>query len=200
MGKKLMDDTDVNKVLSAALSKVKGIELICRLQDPDHQPLLDKEREAEARSLMGLGKVINTGVIEVLSYDAVFAALTTMDFDWGCQATLVLKKGAEVVGEEVRDKAKIAKLENRQNVWFLHRNFVVYKDRVNFPQDIMKKICHFEIPFLPAKFCILQDDRLEPYCINYAIPSTLCDLYIKSEFFNNRDEQGLGTILVGVKL
>jgi hypothetical protein len=64
----------------------------------------------------------------------------------------------------------------------------------------MEKICHFEIPFLPADFCFLLEDRLKSYCVNFAMPSTLCDLHLKSEFFKNIDEQGLGTILVGAKL
>ena len=82
----------------------------------------------------------------------------------------------------------------------MHKNFVVYKDKISFPQDIMKKTCYFEIPSLPAKFCILDDERLQCRSINYANPSTFCDLYIKSQYFDALDEQGLGTILIGVDL
>jgi hypothetical protein len=148
---------------------------------------------------MGLGKVINTGVREVLDCALIYVALNNMDFDWGCHATLVLKKGQEVVGEEVRDKEVIAKLSNQKNVWFLHQNFVVYKDKISFPQDIMKKICHFEIPYLPAEWCTVEDAKFQCHSIIYANPATPCDIYLKEHYFGGLDERGLGTILVGVK-
>jgi hypothetical protein len=192
-----MDRELISDVIINALKAVKGLKKVSRLRADDYPVILQKEREAEERSLMGLGKVINSGVTEVLKLDLVFAALTTMEFDWGPHATLVLKKGTETVGEEVRDKAILAELSKKKDVWFLHRNFVVYKNKVSFPQDIMKKVCHFEIPFLPAEFCILDDDRFECRSLIFANPSTLCDMYIKEQYFSGVDERGLGTILVG---
>ncbi len=186
--------------MNGALSKVKGLKESCPLLNEDRQQILAKEQEAEERSLMGLGKVINSGVREVLNGDLVYVALTTMDFDWGCKATLILKKDQEVVGEEVRNKARIAELSEKENVWFLHKNFVVYKDKISFPQDIMKKVCYFEIPCLPADFCILDNDDFQCQSIIYSNPSTLCDIYLKEKYFAGIDEKGLGTILVGVTL
>ncbi len=191
-----MEKETVNEAIMEVLGRAKGIRKVCRLRAEDYQVILQKEEEAEKRSLMGLGKVVNTGVREVLNYDFVYAALTTMEFDWGAHATLVLKKGSETVGEEVRDEETICRLSKQKDVWFLHKNFVVYKDKISFPEDIMKKICHFEIPFLPAEFCILEDDRFECRSINYANPSTLCDIYLKEKYFDGIDERGLGTILV----
>jgi hypothetical protein len=121
-----------------------------------------------------------------------------MDFNWGCP-TLVLKKGQEVVGEEVRDEEVIAGLSNQKNVWFMHKNFVVYKDKISFPQDIMKKICQFETPSLPAQWCIVEDEQLQCYPIIYANPSTPSDVFLKNQYFSGLDERGLGTILVGAK-
>lgn len=191
-----MDREIINEVILEALTRANGIKKVCRLRNEDYPVILQKEQEAEERSLMGLGKVLNTGVIKVLQYDFVYAAVTTMEFDWGAHSTLVLKKGHETVGEEVRDEALIAELSKKENVWFLHKNFIVYKDKISFPQDIMKKTCHFEIPCLPAEFCILEDHRFECRSIFYANPSTLCDVYLKEQYFNGIDERGLGTILV----
>lgn len=188
-----------DEVMVASLNRVNGILRVAVLEDDDRQPILEKEREAEERSLMGLGKVVNTGVTEILRLQRVYVALTSMDFEWGCHGTLVLKKGEEIVGEEVRDAAILAELAQNPNVWFLHKNFVIYKDRVSFPGDIMKKVCHFEIPCLPADFCHLETDQLRCQSILFANPSTLCDLYLKSRYFDNIDEKGTGTILVGVK-
>ncbi len=191
-----MEKEIVNEAIMEALGKVSGIQKVCRFRAEDYPVILQKEEDAEKRSLMGLGKVVNTGVRKALNFDFVYVALTTMEFSWGSQATLVLKKGAETVGEEVRDEDTICQLSKQKNVWFLHKNFVVYKDKISFPQDIMKKICHFEIPFLPAEFCILEDDRFQCRSIDYANPSTLCDIYLKEKYFDGIDERGLGTILV----
>ena len=195
-----MDRQKTNDLMTGVLRKVKGLQESCPLRQEDYRPILEKEQEAEERSLMGLGKVINTGVREILNSDFVYVALTTMEFDWGCHATLVLKKDQEVVGEEVRDEAVIAELSEKENVWFLHKNFVVYKDKISFPQDIMKKVCYFEIPCLPADFCFLENDKFQCHSILYANPSALCDLYLKEKYFAGLDQKGLGTILVGVKL
>ena len=195
-----MDRKKTDDLMKGILGKVKGLEDSHPLLDEDRQRILEKEKEAEERSLMGLGKVINTGVREILNCELVYVALTTMDFDWGCHATLVLKKDQEVVGEEVRDEALIAELSEKENVWFLHKNFVVYKDKISFPQDIMKKVCYFEIPCLPADFCLLENDQLQCHSVVYANPSTLCDLYLKEKYFGGLDQKGLGTILVGVIL
>ena len=108
-----MEASVADKLMLEALSRVKGIKGASRLHDRDHQPILDRELKAEAQSLMGLGKVVNTGVREILERDLIYVALTSMDFDWGSYATLVLKKGPEIVGEEVRDKAVIEQLSKK---------------------------------------------------------------------------------------
>lgn len=194
-----MDRKAIDKMLISAFRNVKGIVNCCPLPNDDHPQILERELEAEKRSLMGLGKVVNTGVREILNHDWVYAALTSMDFDWGCYSCLLLKKGEEIVGQEIRDKALLAELADKKNVWFLHKNFVVYKDRISFPHDIMKKVCYFEIPCLPAEFCLLGDDQLQCHSIQFASPSVLCDLYLKEQYFNSENVAELGTILIGAK-
>jgi hypothetical protein len=195
-----MDKRVADGVMVSALKKVKGIVEASPFLLEDHDKIIDIEKDAENRSLMGLGKVVNTGVREVLTCDYVYVALNNMDFDWGRHATLVLIKDDEVVGEEVRDEGVIARLRNKKNVWFMHKNFVVYKDNINFPQDIMKKICHFEIPWLPAEWCTVENDTFRCHSIIYGNPSTPSDVFLKDQYFSGLDERGLGTILVGVKL
>jgi methylamine methyltransferase corrinoid protein reductive activase len=186
--------------LIPAMLSVKGIVRVARVAQVDRHTILLQEEEAEKRSLMGLGKVINAGVRAVLKADAVYVALTDMTFDWGCQATLVLKKDGVIVGEEVRDAAAIAALSTQKNVWFMHRNFVIYKEKISFPRDIVQKKCQFEIPSLPADWCVVPTDAWSPRAgeLIYSTPSTLCDTYLKERYFDNRDERGLGTILLGV--
>jgi len=194
-----MDHKLIDGVMISALRNVKGIVNSCPLPNEAYPRILEKELEAEERSLMGLGKVVNAGVREILNHDLVYAALTSKDFDWGCYSTLLLKKGQEIVGQEIRDEAVLAELANKKNVWFLHKNFVIYKDRVSFPGDIMNKICTFEIPCLPAEFCMLDDDQFQCQAINFASPSILNDLYLKERYFDGENVTELGTILIGVK-
>ncbi len=104
------------------------------------------------------------------------------------------------MGEEVRDKEVITRLSKQKNVWFMHENFVIYKDRISFPKELTQKVCRFEIPCLPAKWCVLENDSFQCQSIIYANPATPCDIYLKKQYFRGLDEKGLGTILVGVKL
>ena len=194
-----MDKNETDALMVSTLEKVKGILKACPFETEHHSEIMEIEEDAEKRSLMGLGKVINVGVREVLKCDLIYVALNNMDFDWGCHSTLVLKKGDEVVGAEVRDQEIIARLSKQENVWFMHKNFVVYKDKVSFPQDIMQKICYFEIPCLPAEWCLVEDNTLQCDSIIYANPCTPSDIYLKEQYFDGLDEKGCGTILVGIE-
>jgi hypothetical protein len=195
-----MDPEQIDNIMTVAFSKVKGLMETRPFSNDDRRKMLGIEQEAEKNAFMGLGNVVNAGVREVLACGLIYVALTNMDFEWGCGPSLVMKKGQELVGEEVRDKQRLAELSDRKDVWFMHQNFVVYKDKVSFPQDLMKKICHFEIPGLPAEWCLVEDENFECRSVIYANPSTLGDIYLKKQYFNEIDEKGLGTILIGVHL
>lgn len=196
----IMDKNETDELMVSALEKVKGIVKAYPFAPEDRGKIMEIEADAEKRSLMGLGKVVNVGVREVLKCDLIYVALNNMDFDWGCHATLVLKKGDEIVGAEVRDEEIIARLSKQKNVWFMHKNFVVYKDKMSFPQDIMKKICYFEIPCLPAEWCLVEDNTFHCNSMIYANPCTPSDIYLKEQYFNGLDEKGCGTILVSIEL
>jgi hypothetical protein len=194
-----MDKNGTDALMVSTLQKVKGIVRAEPFAAKDRVKILEIEKEAEKQSLMGLGKVVNVGVERVLKCDLVYAALNNMDFDWGCHATLVLKKDDTVVGEEVRDKDVIARLAERKDVWFMHKNFVVYRDKMSFPQDIMKKNCFFEIPCLPAQWCQLENAAVTCRSVIYGNPCTPADIYLKEQYFGGFDEKGCGTILVGIE-
>jgi hypothetical protein len=194
-----MDRNETDALMVSTLEKVKGIHRAKPFADKDRARIEEIEADAEKQSLMGLGKVINAGIKRVFECERVYVALNNMDFDWGCHATLILKKGDKVVGEEVRDAKAIARLSKRENVWFMHKNFVVYKDKISFPQDIMKKECIFEIPCLPAEWCRIENDRFECNSIIFANPCTPSDIYLKEQYFDGADVKGTGTILVGIE-
>jgi hypothetical protein len=195
-----MEKKDMDVLVTAALKGTKGIVNAAPLAVEHRERIFALEKDAEERSLMGLGKVVNAGVKEVMGCHLVYVALTGMDFDWGGHPSLVLKKGKEVVGKEIRDKDEIARLSTQKNVWFMHRNFVVYRDRISFPQDIMKKICHFEIPCIPAEWCTIDNRQLTCQSTIHANPAPSTDIFLKKEYFGGMDEKGTGTILFGIFL
>lgn len=194
-----IDRTKADAVMIAALKKAKGILNAVPFSEKDSQQVMDIEDEAEKHSLMGLGKVTNTGIREVLTCDLVYVALTDREFEWG-SPSLILKKGEEVVGEEIEGEEAIARLKKREDVWFMLDNFIIYKDRISFPQDIAKNLCCFETPSLPVEWCILEGSDFSCHSIIYANPTTPCDLFLKNGYFGGLDVRGQGTILVGVKL
>ena len=193
------DRMKADAVMIAVLKKVKGLVGAAPISGKDSQQVLGIEEEAEKHSMMGLGKVANTGISEVLTCDLVYVALTDREFEWGSPC-LVLKKGEEVVGEEIEDEETIARMKKMENVWFMLDDFVIYKDRISFPQDMIKNACCFSMPCLPAEWCILEGSDLSCHSIIYANPSTPCDLFLKDGYFGGFDVQGQGTILIGVKL
>ena len=89
------------------LKETRGIEAVFRLTEEDRLHLLDVEIAAEKKAFMGLGMCYNSGIRDVLRCPLVFVCITTMDFGWGCQAHMILKKGDEIVGEEVLDDSLI---------------------------------------------------------------------------------------------
>lgn len=196
-----------NQVLQK-LREVKGILSVCPIIEDDYSEILRLEDEGEKRSLMGLGKVVNSGVRKVMQFDSVYVALTSMDFNLGQCSSLILKKGDQLVGEDIYDEAVLAELATSPNAWFLHKNFVIYKDRVSFPKDIMQKICHFEIPANPADWLSRDTKDGVRFDVWYGSPSTYCDMYLKERYFDGFltedssdgiQKQGLGTILIGLK-
>ncbi|MGA2227747.1 MAG: hypothetical protein ABSH41_25200, partial [Syntrophobacteraceae bacterium] len=113
----MLEREKADELVLEALKRVKGIAEAKPFADEDRRKVVDLEHEAEAKSLMGLGKVINAGIREVTKCDWIYVALTDMDFVWSCQSNLVMKKGDDVVGEEVTDKETISRLAGNKNVW-----------------------------------------------------------------------------------
>ncbi len=73
------------------------------------------------------------------------------------------------------------------------------KDKISFPQDIIKKVCHFDIPCILANWCSIEDETFKNLNVIHANPAAPTDLHLKEKYFDGLDEKGLGTILVGVR-
>ena len=64
-----MDTNLADDVMIPALGRVTGIVKAYPFSDLDRRKILEIEKEAEEKGLMGLGKVVNSGVREVLQCD-----------------------------------------------------------------------------------------------------------------------------------
>ncbi len=183
--------------LMRALSNIPEVQDVKKLCQEDINKLLEIEKEAEQRSLMSLGKVINVAVREALECENIYIILNTVDFDWGTEfPTLLMKKEGEIVGEEVRNVNRISELSRNKDIWFMHKNFAVYKNKISFPQDIMNKTCYFEIPPIPAHWEELSSFWNKGLQFFFAAPSPLGDSFLKDNYFQGAHEQGSGTCLV----
>lgn len=179
------------------IMNVNGIRDVFVVDEAIKVQLFDLELEAEKRSFMGLGVTYNSGIRDVLRCSLVFAAITNMDFVWGFQSNIVLKRGEEVVGEEVRDPRRISELRAGGHVWFLHKNFAIHKDRIDFPRDIIQKRCHFELPALTPDECFPGLEVFGRYL--YCFPSACGDVFLKGKYGKATDEWGVGTVLIGLE-
>jgi hypothetical protein len=180
------------------LERTPGIDAVFRLEEEDRLKLLDVETAAEKKAFMGLGMCYNSGIRDVLRCPLVFVCITNMNFEWGCQAHMVLKKDDVIVGEEVLEESRIEQLKGRKDVWFLHKNFVIYKERVDFPQDLVEKKCCFEIPALTWDKPLSDLHDVEDY--RFSFPSTAGDIFLKERFYGALDERGTGTAVFGFNL
>ncbi len=177
------------------LRRTRGIEAVFCLQEEDRLRLMDIETDAEKKAFMGLGMCYYSGIRDVLRCPLVFVCITSMDFDCGCQAHMILKKGEEIVGEEVLEESQIDRLKKQKDAWFLHKNFVIYRDKVDFPQDLVEKKCCFETPALTSEELAPGLHDVERYVCCF--PSSPGDIFLKQRYYGAQDERGTGTILFG---
>jgi len=196
-----MERENVDEAILAAVPARKGVVAVKPFSDSHREQALQLEAEAEEKGLMGFGKVLNVGVRNVLACELIYVALVDMEFDWSPYASLVLKKGDELVGEEIKDKELLAKICRERDTWVMTGDFVVYKDRIAFPHDILKKVCHFEVPGHTMDW-VPPDPETLPGVeeVVFGSPAVPLDLFLKEHYFKGRDEQGLGTIIIGVRL
>ncbi|RLC08264.1 MAG: hypothetical protein DRI57_24340 [Deltaproteobacteria bacterium] len=185
------------KILTS-LKRVRGIEEVFLLEEAERFGLFDIEVAAEKKAFMGMGKTYNSGIREVLVCPLRIVCITTVDFEWGCQSHMLLKKDDRIVGEEVWDLNQIRELEKRPDVHFLHRNFVIYTAKVNFPQDVVQKRCYFEYPAIPPGKDVAAALPADAECL-LCYPSTAGDIFLKKALYDGRDERGTGTVVLGFK-
>jgi len=180
----------IEKVLEA-LKKVKGVVEPIVLSVEDRNKILELERQAEKRTLMGIWPGVNIGVREALNRQVVVAALTTEEFQWPIK-TVELVCNGEVIGEQVSFE-EAERLKEKGNI--VIGNFVIYKEK--FIKADKAKV---KLLILPLKLEELKVEGVKDLVVGS--PSVPADLYIKSIIGLSKASKyrNCGSIIVGFNL
>ncbi len=184
-------DTKIREVVTK-IKGVKGIRKALVLTKEDRRKIVDLEKSAEKRVMMGLGQGDNQGIKKVLTSDVVVAFITEAEYEWPRGPNIVITRGGRIIGEEL-SPSRLEEVKKCKNVILLN-NFALYKDRIpKLPSWAQKP----PIVVFPAKPC---PEAEEVSGIGDAVlgsPSPPSDIYLKERMKVNQKNGQLGTILIG---
>jgi len=171
---------DVIEDVVSRIKSIRGVRQVLILTEEDKRRVLELEREAEQRVMMGLGLGDNRGVKVALRCDVVVAFITDAEYEWPPGPNLVLTWKGKVIGEDV-----------------VMGNFVVYKDRVPMPSLIAEEP---PLAVFPPKPCPEIENVPRIYNAVQGSPSPPADTYLKKRMNTDLRDPRLGTALVGFNL
>lgn len=183
------------------LSSIKGVRVICELNEEERREVLEIERKAEEKAADGFLRCYNAGIRAVLDKEVVLAVLHDENYQYPPEV-IELLYGGEVIGEEIRDKEKLEELRNRRDVLILGETFVIYKNRL--PTEYRRRAVSGEIYiFIPPMSVKELRDVEEIYGVTEGMPSTPADCYLK-EILRSKgvdvSHPRLGVALVGFNI
>lgn len=187
----------INEFLSEVedqLRKVKGVLALKGLSDDERREILEAERKAEDRVIMGTCKPLNLGLREALKRRFAFAlVIDTSKFKYPHHPHMKLVYGDEVVGEQILDEVKINELKKNPKNIFLWDNFVLYYDRTHKKPEDKRRM---RFLFLPREADLLNILK-EVKRVVIGVPSSEVDTLIKKilEFESLKVE--VGTCVIG---
>ncbi len=153
--------------------------------------LKELEAQAERNVLMGLAKGYNEGVKLVLSREYIIAALTDPSMEWPEEPTVKLFYDDLLVGEEVRNNERLEQYKAAGEM--ILGTFVIYRERLQANRG--RGNARVVIPHVPLKELEGVEGTRD---VIAGSPSCPLDAYLRTFF--DRDEGGLGTLLVGFNL
>jgi len=170
------------------LKNIDGLIDVKFLSQEDISTLKSLEEEAEKHVFMGLARGVNEGVHEVFRRSKVLAMLTNMAFQWPSEPTVKLFFDGVMVGEEIRDKKKLAELKAAGHIHL--GSFILYRERLKEKRSSKNGV--IIIPHIK----VVEIDKIKEIK-NPVVgsPSLLSDEYLKSLFKSNAP--GQGTLLIG---
>jgi len=187
---------DVIRDIVSKIRSIKGVQQVLILTDEDKRKVLELEKLAEQRVMMGLGLGDNRGVKEALKRGAVVAFVTDMEYEWPPGPNVILTWKERVIGEEINDPEKLEELKNSKNI-VLMGNFALYKDRMPQPSLMIHEP---PLVILPPKSCPEVEKLPHVHNVVQGSPSPPADSYLKDRMQADLRDQRLGTVLLGFDL
>jgi len=182
----------IRNVLSI-IREIKGVHQVIVLSDEDKEKVLELERQAERKVIMGLVKGDNQGVKTALNRAAVIASVTDSRYVWPLGPSLLIFWKGKFIGEEVSDPKKLEKLRDNRNV-VLIGSLVLYKDRILGFSLTTKEP---PIVVFPAKPFPTVEKITKVYDAVQGSPSPPTNRYLKMRMKADLEDTELGTIVVG---
>lgn len=187
---------DVIRDVTSKIRSIKGVQQVLILTDEDKKKVLELEKQAEQRMMMGLGLGDNQGVKEALKRNVSVAFVTDMEYKWPPGANVILTWKGNVIGEEINDYEKLEELKKSKNI-ILMGNFALYKDRMPQPSLMVHEP---PLVILPPKPCPEVGNLPHVHNVVQGSPSPPADNYLKDRMQADLKDQRLGTVLLGFDL
>jgi hypothetical protein len=155
------------------------------------------EEKAEEKIAYGMCKTVNKGVREALSmHNTAGLVIDSSVFEYPHHPGMKMLYEDTIVGEQVKDKARVEELKKNRANFFLWDEFVLYMSKLPRGAEERKKLrmVYVERPAtqLEGHPCVLRSVL--------GTPSTDGDLLVKELLSARNDKPTIGTCLVGFEL
>lgn len=174
------------------LRSVEGIIDVWHVESPDKKIIFELEKNANENAGLAIGiEISNPGATLALQREFVVCANHSPSLRHPLKPIVVLATDGDILGEEVWEAAKIAKLRSNPNTLFLGNGFVLYRNKVN---AVGQRRLRFE--YGPQGFPEIE--TIHGVCdVVSATISPAADTYVKRKAKWLSANPETGTVLIG---
>lgn len=174
------------------LRSIAGIIDVCPVEESDKKIILELEKNANEDAGLAIGiEISNRGATLALQREFVVCINHSPSLRHPPKPILILAADQDILGEEVWEEAKIAKLRSDSNVMFLGNGFVLFKDKMS---RIGERRLRFE--YEPEGFPEIETIHGVRDVVS-ATMSPTADIYVKRKANWPSADSDTGTVLIG---
>lgn len=174
------------------LRSIGGIIDVWRVEESDKKIIFELEKNANEDAGLAIGiEISNRGATLALQREFVVCINHSPSLRHPSKPILILAADQDILGEEVWEEAKIAKLRSDSNVMFLGNGFVLFKDKMS---RIGERRLRFE--YEPEDFPEIETIDGVRDVVSATI-SPAADIYVKRKANWPSADPDTGTVLIG---
>jgi hypothetical protein len=174
------------------LRSIAGIIDVWRVEESDKKIILELEKNANEDAGLAIGiEISNRGATLALQREFVVCINHSPSLRHPAKPILILAADQDILGEEVWEEAKIAKLRSDSNVMFLGNGFALFKDKMS---RIGERRLRFE--YGPEGFPEIETIHGVRDVVS-ATMSPAADIYVKRKANWPSADPATGTVLIG---